>query len=543
MNYQVLARKWRPQQFNALIGQNHVVQALTHALSTGRLHHAYLFTGTRGSGKTTIARIIAKCLNCEQGVSPTPCGQCATCKAIEAGCFLDLQEIDAASKTKVEDTRDLLENVMYAPTQGRYKIYLIDEVHMLSGHSFNALLKTLEEPPAHVIFLLATTDPQKLPITILSRCLQFQLKALSPELLAPHFAEILQKEQIAFEKAALDLLAQAAKGSVRDGLSLLDQAIAAGGGSVTHAVVTEMLGVQGQQFIVPLAEKILSRDIAAALSLCQQLTALYVDFDYFLDELMRVFHDLSIKLLAADFALNNPLVTDQELTHLATLCDASDIQLFYQIALLAKRDLSLAPSKAIGFEMALLRMIAFKIETGASHRASSSKQEIPDTVKPVRVAQELPKIIPDTVLTAKPEEGPAAKKNPEKIDLQRAEQSWHTLLPHLGLTAFSKALAEHLHFERREADHFYFSLEQEHASLLQEKHRQRINQALVDYFKRPMSITVQIGRAQKAEGSSMLAKQAEEKKIRQEQIQAEFNQDSTLQKILQQFDGKIIAET
>ena len=543
MNYQVLARKWRPQQFDSLIGQNHVVQALTHALSTGRLHHAYLFTGTRGSGKTTIARIIAKCLNCEQGVTPTPCGQCSACKAIEAGRFLDLQEIDAASKTKVEDTRDLLENVMYAPTQGRYKIYLIDEVHMLSGHSFNALLKTLEEPPAHVIFLLATTDPQKLPITVLSRCLQFQLKALSPELLMPHFADILQKEHIAFEEAALGLLAQAAKGSVRDGLSLLDQAIGAGGGSVTRAVVAEMLGVQGQQFMVPLAEKILSRDIAAVLNLCQQLAALYVDFDYFLDELMRVFHDLSIKLLAADFAVNNPLVTEQELTHLATLCDASDIQLFYQIALLAKRDLGLAPSKAIGFEMAILRMIAFKIEAGATRTSSSKEPTAPEAVKPVRT-QALPKIIPDAALL--PEAAvavPVVKKNPEKIDINSVEQNWHTLLPQLGLTAFSKALAEHLHFERREADHFYFSLEQEHAPLLQEKHRQRINQALIDYFQRPMSITVQIGRAQKAEPSSMLAKQAEAKKIKQEQVQVEFNQDSTLQKILQQFDGKIIAET
>lgn len=541
MNYKVLARKWRPQQFEALIGQNHVTRALQHALRTNRLHHAYLFTGTRGSGKTTIARIIAKCLNCEQGVTPTPCGQCGACVAIETGRFIDLQEIDAASKTKVEDTRDLLENVMYAPTQGRYKIYLIDEVHMLSGHSFNALLKTLEEPPAHVIFLLATTDPQKLPITILSRCLQFQLKAMGPELLVPHFIHILQQEQIAFEEAALNLLAQAAKGSVRDGLSLLDQAIAAGEGSVNRSTVSEMLGMQGQQFILPLAEQVLSRQLPEALALCKQLTALSVDFDYFLDELMRIFHDLSIKLLAPDFILNNPLVTEQEWARLATLCDASDIQLFYQIALLAKRDLGLAPSKAVGFEMALLRMIAFKVEAHAT-RASSANQQAAPVKRSVAIEAAVPTSTmipeaPQSVVADKPADPAPAKT------ASAQQQTWYTLLPQLGLTAFAKALAEHLHFERREGDHFYFSLEQEHAPMLQEKHRQRITQSLSDYFKRPMSITVQIGRAQKTQASSMIAVQAEEKQMKKQQASTELARDGHLQKILKQFDGTIIPET
>jgi DNA polymerase-3 subunit gamma/tau len=545
MAYQVLARKWRPQRFEELIGQEHITQALSHALSSKRLHHAYLFTGTRGVGKTTIARIIAKCLNCEVGISATPCGECQICLALDAGRFMDLLEIDAASKTKVEDTRELLENVMYAPTQGRYKIYLIDEVHMLSGHSFNALLKTLEEPPAHVIFLLATTDPQKLPITVLSRCLQFQLKALSPELLAPHLAHILTQENIAFEAAALDLLAQAAKGSARDALSLLDQAIASGGGAVARATVTDMLGLQGQQLILPLAQQILSQQVAPALTLSRQLAEIAADFDYILEQLIHLFHDLSIKQLAPDFVINNPIVSEQELTQLAQSCDASDLQLFYQIALLAKRDLALAPSSMVGFEMALLRMMVFKVETTTAALKHTNTQitspisttSVVNTVEPIK----------STVVTTPPWQTEAAILKPTAAAapptiVNKENQTWHEFLPQLGLSAFSKALSEHLHFERKETNHYYFSLEQNHAPMLQEKHRLRIQQALSDYFARPIGISVQIGRTQKSQASAVQNK-SDQKQNQQNQSMTAFKQDANLQKILNQFDAKIIDET
>jgi DNA polymerase-3 subunit gamma/tau len=540
MNYQVLARKWRPQRFDDLIGQAHVTQALSHALRSGRLHHAYLFTGTRGSGKTTTARIFAKCLNCECGISPKPCEQCATCQALDAGRFVDLMEIDAASKTKVEDTRDLLENVMYAPTQGRYKIYLIDEVHMLSGHSFNALLKTLEEPPAHVIFLLATTDPQKLPITVLSRCLQFQMKALSPELLAPHLAYILQQEKISFEPAALDLIGQAAKGSARDALSLLDQAIASGGGEVTRDVVADMLGIQGQQLILPLTKKILLQQVDAALSISRDLAGLPADFDYILAQLIHLFHDLSIKQLAPDFIINNPIATEEELTQLAQSCDATDLQLFYQIALLAKRDLALAPSMSVGFEMALLRMMAFRVETKTSPRTKitppAEAKATVEAASPAPRAAEAPPWQSVEPVTIKPD-NPAPPASPPNKNL-----SWHELLPQLGLTAFAKALAEHLHFERKDADHFYFSLDLEHAPILQEKHRLRIKEALSNYFAQPINLTVQLGRTQKTQASAV-EHQLDQKKNREQNALNALNADPNLKKILNHFDAKIIPET
>jgi DNA polymerase-3 subunit gamma/tau len=547
MAHQVLARKWRPQQFKDLIGQTHVIQALTHGLIHNRLHHAYLFTGTRGVGKTTIARIISKCLNCEQGISATPCGQCPTCIDIENGRFVDLIEIDAASKTKVEDTREVLDNIMYAPIRGRYKIYLIDEVHMLSGHSFNALLKTLEEPPEHVIFLLATTDPQKLPITVLSRCLQFQLKALTPEQITPHLAHVLQQEQVKFDPDALQLIAQAAHGSMRDALSLLDQAIATGNGEVSHASTSNMLGFQGQQLILPLAQAILTQDIPQALKICKKLDELAADFNYILDELITLFHDVSIKQLASDFIISKLIASDADCKKLAQLCAPSDLQLFYQIALYAKRDLPLAPTRSIGFEMALLRMIAFRVENnpaGAETKASSTpitqpKAPIGEKRFEATAAPMINKAeAPQTNHAPTPPPTTSASPLPNKP----TSDSWHDILPHLGLTAFAKALADHLHFERKEADHFYFSLEEKNAPMLQERHRQKIADALTQYFKTPINMSIQIGRSQHSQNSALEQRQDMLNK-KQETALNNFKEDKNLQKVLANFDGKMMPET
>ena len=373
MSYQVLARKWRPQNFGQLVGQEHVKTALTHALTQNRLHHAYLFTGTRGVGKTTIARIFAKSLNCEQGVTATPCGVCSACTEIDKGFFVDLMEIDAASRTKVEDTRDLLDNVQYAPTRGRYKVYLIDEVHMLSKHSFNALLKTLEEPPPHVKFLLATTDPQKLPITVLSRCLQFSLKALSQSQIKQHLSFILSQEGIAAEDEALALLARAAKGSLRDSLSLTDQAIAQTNGDIRLTAVREMLGFLEQSWAEILLQDVLNRDLAGMQAHVQQLVSSHSHFQAVLDDMLSLLHLAALsqyQLSASELALTeSAFVRAVAKTHAP-----ESIQLYYQLLLSGKRDLPYAPEPRIGLEMALLRAIAFvPAKAGAMPEVSAGR--------------------------------------------------------------------------------------------------------------------------------------------------------------------------
>lgn len=358
MSYQVLARKWRPQHFGQLVGQDHVKTALTNALNHNRLHHAYLFTGTRGVGKTTIARIFAKSLNCETGVTSTPCGVCGACVEIDQGFFVDLLEIDAASRTKVEDTRDLLDNVQYAPSRGRYKVYLIDEVHMLSRHSFNALLKTLEEPPPHVKFLLATTDPQKLPVTVLSRCLQFSLKALSPEQIKQHLSYVLAQEGIPAAEDALALLARAAKGSLRDSLSLTDQAIAQSNSNITVPLVRDMLGYLEQQWAELLLAAVINRDLAALKQHLDQLVQQHSHFAHVLDDMLALLHLAALSQFnwqAADLVTDHSAFVQQ----LAEQQSPEQLQLFYQLLISGKKELAFAPEPRIGLEMALLRAVAF----------------------------------------------------------------------------------------------------------------------------------------------------------------------------------------
>ncbi|QQA77271.1 DNA polymerase III subunit gamma/tau [Pectobacterium parmentieri] len=359
MSYQVLARKWRPQTFTQVVGQEHVLTALANGLSLGRIHHAYLFSGTRGVGKTTIARLLAKGLNCEQGVTATPCGQCDNCREIEQGRFVDLIEIDAASRTKVEDTRDLLDNVQYAPARGRFKVYLIDEVHMLSRHSFNALLKTLEEPPPHVKFLLATTDPQKLPVTILSRCLQFHLKALDVEQIRAHLEQVLQAENLVSEPRALQLLARAADGSLRDALSLTDQAIAMGQGQVTTASVSQMLGTLDDEQPLALIEALAKGDGAQVMSLLDQVAARGVDWESLLVETQTLLHRIAMVQLLPAALGDDYAAVEARMRELARALPPADVQLYYQTILIGRKELPFAPDRRMGVEMTLLRALAF----------------------------------------------------------------------------------------------------------------------------------------------------------------------------------------
>ncbi|MGH8192696.1 MAG: DNA polymerase III subunit gamma/tau [Rhodanobacteraceae bacterium] len=358
MSYQVLARKWRPKQFEELVGQEHVVKALSHALDSGRVHHAYLFTGTRGVGKTTIARIFAKSLNCERGMSAHPCGECAICRAVDAGRFVDLIEIDAASNTGVDDVRDLIENAQYAPAQGRFKVYLIDEVHMLSKPAFNALLKTLEEPPEHVKFLLATTDPQKLPVTVLSRCLKFGLKRLLPEQIAGQMRMILGQEGVAFDEGAIEALARGADGSLRDGLSLLDQAIAHGGGALHADDVRAMLGTIADDDVGTLLRALVDGDGGSLLAEADRIAGLSPDFTMVLEQLANALHRVQLRQLVPGFAGDEP--EREVLNAIAGKVDPEDVQVWYQFAINGRRDLPLAPDARTGFEMTLLRMLAFR---------------------------------------------------------------------------------------------------------------------------------------------------------------------------------------
>ncbi|MGH1432319.1 MAG: DNA polymerase III subunit gamma/tau [Neptuniibacter sp.] len=436
MSYQVLARKWRPAKFQEMVGQEHVLKALVNALDDDRLHHAYLFTGTRGVGKTSIARLFAKSLNCETGVSSTPCGECSACREIAEGRFVDLIEVDAASRTKVEDTRELMENVQYAPTHGRYKVYLIDEVHMLSTHSFNALLKTLEEPPPHVKFLLATTDPQKLPITILSRCLQFNLKNLIPERIVDHLSFVLNAENISFEEPALWLLARSADGSMRDAMSLTDQAIAFGAGEINERDVRSMLGTIDQRLVYKMLYALASGDAKALLSAVADLSRFSPDYNTVLGDLISVLHRIAIAQTLPE-AVDNSMGDKVQVTELAGVLTAEDVQLYYQVALMGRKDLPFVPDPREGLEMVLLRMLAFRpagakprdisIQHGTAGLQESTTQEVisspvasepeppiaetppqPEFVEPVSPqpeTQAVSEVVPDT------HEVPPAKKS------------------------------------------------------------------------------------------------------------------------------------
>ncbi len=446
MSYQVLARKWRPQGFAKVVGQDHIVQALKHALERNRLHHAYLFTGTRGVGKTTLARILSKCFNCEKGITPNPCGQCVACQELEQGRFVDLIEVDAASKTKVEDTRELLENVQYSPVRGRFKIYLIDEVHMLSAHSFNALLKTLEEPPEHVKFILATTDPQKVPITILSRCLQFSLRQLLPHLIAEHLKQVLTAERVDFDQEALLALGQAAQGSVRDALSLTDQAIAYGGGRLLADEVHAMLGTVHQQVLLSLLEQLSQQDANALLSLVANWAQEGVDLLQLAKELISALHRLALAKSVPSM-LERSVDSPQSWLSLAARFSEAQLQAYYQIALLGYRDLNLVPNLREGFEMMLLRMLLFELSVGPDPLAESagvrSQQQIAEP-QPLLLEQSKPVQVSDAQMSL--------KDQPEQQQLGQTNQSWQSLLQSLSVDASVRNLGYNCWLARRTDD-------------------------------------------------------------------------------------------
>src|SRR5262245_14564875 len=452
MSYLALARKWRPRNFDELVGQEHVRQALVNALDSGRVHHAFLFTGTRGVGKTTIARILARALNCERGVSSRPCGECGACREIDEGRFVDLIEVDAASRTKVDDTRELLGNVQYLPTRGRFKVYLIDEVHMLSAHSFNALLKTLEEPPPHVKFLLATTDPQKLPVTVLSRCLQFNLKRLPASLIGARLTHILEAEGIAFEPAAVSLLARAADGSLRDALSLLDQMLAFGAGRVAEADARAMLGTVDRQQVLGLAERIAGRDARGLFAAVAAIDEYAPDYGQLLDELAALLQKVALHQAVPGLA-EDETHPPEALAALAARLSAEDLQLAFQFALLGRRDLELAPDPRTGFEMTLLRMLAFRPADGAGE------------------ARPLPE-----ARAAGP--APPASKPAGAAAAAVGGGDWPTLLARLDLKGPARQLAGNCQLVAREGDHFRFLLDERAASLHTRQLEERFAQAL-----------------------------------------------------------------
>jgi DNA polymerase III subunit gamma/tau len=467
MSYTALARKWRPKRFSELVGQEHVVRALVNSLTSGRVHHAFLFTGTRGVGKTTIARILAKCLNCENGVSAEPCGQCAACREIDTGRFVDLLEVDAASRTKVDDTRELLDNVQYAPTRGRYKVYLIDEVHMLSTHSFNALLKTLEEPPPHVKFLLATTDPQKLPVTVLSRCLQFNLKRLPVSLIAERMRHILEAEGIEFEPAAVRLVAQAADGSVRDALSLLDQLIAFGGGRVGEAEARAMLGTIARDQVVQLAEHLASLDATALMSAARALEQWAPDYAQVLDELAALLARIALKQSITDFE-GDELFAPEHLARFAQSMSREDVQLYYQTAIIGRRDLALAPDPRTGFEMTLLRMLAF--------RPAAETGDVRSTAAAAAAASE--GAAPRTVAHARDAAAPASDTG----------SSWSAIVSQLDLSGAARQLASHCVLLGRQAGVVRLALDPERPFMRTTAQVEKLTQALSRHFGEPVRL-------------------------------------------------------
>jgi DNA polymerase III subunit gamma/tau len=490
--YTALARKWRPRAFAELIGQDHVRRALVNALESGRVHHAFLFTGTRGVGKTTIARILAKCLNCETGVTAVPCGRCASCREIDAGRFVDLIEVDAASRTKVDDTRELLDNVQYAPTRGRYKVYLIDEVHMLSTHSFNALLKTLEEPPPHVKFLLATTDPQKLPVTVLSRCLQFNLKRIPLAQIAGHLRAILEQEGIGFEPAGLQLVAQAADGSMRDGLSLLDQLIAFGGGRAGEAEARAMLGTIARDHVVQVAERLAAADPVELLRHAQSLEEWAPDYAQLLDELAALLARLALKQVVPDFA-GDDLYAPEVLERLARAMPAEDLQLYYQTAIIGRRDLGLAPDPRTGFEMALLRMVAFRPQAVAGAVPAAVAGGGPPRPAPVARGAVSAPVAPGADPAAAAARGAgvagpqAAPARPGPDDAP-GTSDWTALIGALELQGAARQLAAHCVLVGREGAVVRLALDPRSKFMRTPAVEEKLAQALAKHYGEPVRL-------------------------------------------------------
>ncbi|BBA37296.1 DNA polymerase III, gamma and tau subunits, programmed frameshift [Methylocaldum marinum] len=536
MPYQALARKWRPRTFSQIVGQEHVVRALTHALEFDRMHHAYLFTGTRGVGKTTIARILAKALNCEDRKTYDPCGECVVCREVDEGRFVDLIEVDAASRTKVEDTRDLLENVQYAPSQGRYKVYLIDEVHMLSGHSFNALLKTLEEPPPHIKFLLATTDPQKIPVTVLSRCLQFNLKRLTPDQIRSQMEEILRREEVEFEANAVKLLARAAEGSMRDGLSLLDQSIVHGGGRLREAEVSAMLGTVARHPVFELLSALAGNDAPALLQHIEQMAEHAPNFADVLQQILIILHHASLAQWVPE-AIKREDDADRILD-LAHRISAEDLQLFYQIGLIGQRDLPLAPDPRSGFEMVMLRMLAFRPAAKSvdiQHTVGATPPKKAESPKMARSVEPNPVSAP---IRAEPKPAPIrADIEPAPTPRTGATRDWHGLIHAMGLAGLTRELANNCILQDLDEKSCILALDPQHGHLRVSRVEANLEKALRDYFKSPLKLTIKLETPGQETPALRIQREKEE---RQRTAEIEIEQDENIRALKERFDARIV---
>jgi DNA polymerase-3 subunit gamma/tau len=540
MSYQVLARKWRPRVFSELSGQEHVVQALTHALTRGRLHHAYLLTGTRGVGKTTIARILAKSLNCATGVTATPCGVCPACIDIDAGRFVDLLELDAASNTGIDNMREILDNARYAPTAGRYKVYLIDEVHMLSKAAFNSMLKTLEEPPEHVKFVLATTDPQKIPITVLSRCLQFNLKQLPAGLIADRLAAILAAEGIAHDADALALIAKAAQGSMRDALSLLDQAIAYGGGGVDAAVVRAMLGTVDTAYARRIVEALLAGDGAALLAEADAMTERSIDPASALEELASLLHRLAVAQIvpaAASAFGDADLVVD-----LASRMEPEAVQLAYQIVVQGRADLALAPDEAMGFSMTLLRLLAFQPadpESPAPPPGTAARRAPAPASTAARRQVSAPAPARDARETVAPAP-PVADRSPADVGARRPlpddPQAWPPFVASLELTGVVAQLAAQTELKGVAGHVVTLALPVSHKHLADRSYADKFKAALEAVTGRKLLLAFEVGTAAEA---SLAARDRRERAERKLHDEAQFRDEPFVRDVLERFDAKI----
>ena len=537
MSYEVLARKWRPGNFEELVGQEHVQRALVNGLDEDRLHHAYLFTGTRGVGKTTIARIFAKSLNCETGVTSRPCGTCTACREIAEGRFVDLIEVDAASRTGVDDTRELLENVQYAPSRGRYKVYLIDEVHMFSKHSFNALLKTLEEPPPHVKFLLATTDPQKLPVTVLSRCLQFNLKRLPISLIVAHLQHILDAEKVEYDLVALQLLAEGADGSMRDGLSLLDQALAFGAGAIREPEVRDMLGTVSRDRVLNILKALLGRDARTVIAEVAALAEFTPDYEGVLAELLSLLHHMMLAKTVPE-ALDEYVSDREALLALCEQVSAEDLQLFYQIGLIGRRDLPLAPSERGGFEMVLLRMLAFRPAQASNQVSTQVSQQVNKPAASEKVSYEQASATKPAV-----REQPATQPETVAAANQQAAgkavtQDWRQILEGLAVSGMVKQLAANCQLLQQDGNTIRLGLDPRCKQLLSPKAEKRLQQALGEYFDTDIRLVIETG----TDGGHETPAQAEarEKDERQQQAEKSIEEDGFVQAMKETFNAEVI---
>ena len=580
MSHQVLARKWRPKSFETLVGQPHVVRALTNALEQQRIHHAYLFTGTRGVGKTTLARIIAKSLNCETGITAKPCGVCNACTEIDKGRFVDLLEVDAASNTQVDAMRELLENAQYAPTAGRFKVYIIDEVHMLSKSAFNAMLKTLEEPPAHVKFILATTDPQKVPVTVLSRCLQFNLRQIASPTIIEHLQHVLTQENIPFETTGIQLIVRAAEGSMRDALSLTDQAIAYGNQAVNEADVRSMLGAIDQSYLFDMINALSNQDGATLIAKAKEMEARSISFEAALNDLAKLLHQIAIAQTVPE-SISHDLPERETLLQLAQTLSAEKLQLYYQIAVLGGRDISLAPDEYAGFTMSLLRMLAFSPTESLSAQKKNSvnsatqattittpsqtaspkttpvrnaaaalqnkQTTAPENISPEVVTPSTPPVsAEETVEPSSPTVSERLQSQPDPMqadaettipsDGRSFDGNWRNLIEkHLKL-GIARALAQNCEMLSYDENSITLRIADNQKHLISATYQEKLSTAIDSHFNKKIKLNINI----ENEANTPAKQNAEEKAVIQSTAEDAIMNDQFVQELIQDFDAKII---